>query len=557
MPHSTVQQIQIMISSTRADLGQYREAASQIIQKVAAEKEKHVQLVEVSMEKEYQSGDREPPISVSKGWVEKADWIVLIVAWNYGTISNEVGADGLSVTEWEYKHAVKNSKKIFVFIAGYPGTADSYTRSAEEQLNLTDWWMIDDRQTADQREKLRNFKQVLGEKHLDLFKDLPTFRIRLEQTLRRKIDDLPPVIKPGGRLEELLIKMQPDMRNCIRKVKLIAVCKRIHDYLHELRHYVIRPLQDEESALLEWSEDGTLLVSGVNRIWSKVSTSRGLLGSISEAYRSIDSVRWQLQDSVNQVLQYAPLWTEETPGMNKHEFTAHLEGFADIVQYAFMQADGCMTSEERDLSECYQRLRENLNQAKQTESLDPIDKKQVEEELAKIEASKSRVRTSLEIHHEWQTFHDQLHLIDIYSLPELFNRDLKRFQVTSLLQLLKLVDAELNNAKNNQQETTESAPYNVSEILQPPLQQPSLGVSDMHRAFLSDLQQLQELLNKLRHEDSGTIFKRMCGNFDNAFYFVDKRTLAEVNSADLRAKNLEKLLDNLGQKGCSAHCNSD
>ncbi len=50
--HESVRQVKIMISSTRADLGQYREEASNIIKKVAAEKEKWIHLVEVSMEKE-------------------------------------------------------------------------------------------------------------------------------------------------------------------------------------------------------------------------------------------------------------------------------------------------------------------------------------------------------------------------------------------------------------------------------------------------------------------------------------------------------------------------
>ena len=86
---NTVKQIKIMISSTRVDLGQYREEASKIIKKVAAEKEKWIQLVEVSMEKETQSGDRESPVDVSERWVEEADWVLVIVGFNYGTIANE------------------------------------------------------------------------------------------------------------------------------------------------------------------------------------------------------------------------------------------------------------------------------------------------------------------------------------------------------------------------------------------------------------------------------------------------------------------------------------
>ena len=147
MPGSLVKQIKIMISSTRADLAQYREEASRIIQRVAAEKEKQVQLVELSMEKETQSGDREFAVAVSKRWVEESDWVVVIVGWHYGTISDEPGADGLSVTEWEYRHAFERGKKLFVFIAGNPNTADRYRVSAEEREDLKDW---SPRQTKEQ-----------------------------------------------------------------------------------------------------------------------------------------------------------------------------------------------------------------------------------------------------------------------------------------------------------------------------------------------------------------------------------------------------------------------
>src|SRR5262249_1379645 len=131
MLESVVKKVKIMISSTRADLAQYREEASKIIKRVAAEKETRVQLVEVSMEKETQSGDREFAVAVSKRWVEESDWVVLILGWNYGTISDEVGADGLSVTEWEYRHTLalidkerNKEKKLFVFIAGDPETTN-------------------------------------------------------------------------------------------------------------------------------------------------------------------------------------------------------------------------------------------------------------------------------------------------------------------------------------------------------------------------------------------------------------------------------------------------
>src|SRR5215831_13424431 len=121
-----VPQIKIMISSTRADLMQYRREASRVIKRVAEDFEKEAQFVEISMEREVQTGDRELAVAVSKRWVEESDWILLIVGWNYGTVSTEAAALGLSVTEWEFRHAVDLRKKTFAFVAGEPQTENEY-----------------------------------------------------------------------------------------------------------------------------------------------------------------------------------------------------------------------------------------------------------------------------------------------------------------------------------------------------------------------------------------------------------------------------------------------
>ena len=99
MPESRVPQKKIFISSTRADLAQYREEASQVIRNVAEEKKKCVHLVDLSMEQQTQSGDREFAVAVSKRWVEESDWVIVIVGFNYGTISDKPSSNGLSVTE--------------------------------------------------------------------------------------------------------------------------------------------------------------------------------------------------------------------------------------------------------------------------------------------------------------------------------------------------------------------------------------------------------------------------------------------------------------------------
>src|SRR5262245_41867896 len=137
MPEPKVRTIKVLISSTRRDLDQYRKEASKIIKKVAEDVRDRIQLLEVSMEREPLSGDHEFAVAVSKRWVEESNWIILIVGWNYGTISDEEGANGLSVTEWEYRHACKSpEKKVFPFLAGDPGSPEQYRVSCGEEQDL-------------------------------------------------------------------------------------------------------------------------------------------------------------------------------------------------------------------------------------------------------------------------------------------------------------------------------------------------------------------------------------------------------------------------------------
>lgn len=572
MPESVVKQIKIMISSTRADLAQYREEASRIIKRVAAEKEKRIQLVELSMEKETQSGDREFAVAVSKRWVDESDWVVVIVGWNYGTISDEVGADGLSVTEWEYKHAVKLGKKLFVFIAGSPSTTNQYRYSAGdgEREDLKDWILI---QTNEQKEKLEKFKQELGGRHADMFGGLKTFREHLEKTLKDAIDDLPPEIQPGTPLAELIVAVTPHIRDCIRKVTLIANCKRIHDLLHELRQHVIRPLREE--VLSVWKQEGTLSVSRERVIWGCMSKASRQLAVIGEVRKSIGPEHQGLRDSVDTVLivgnvsndgeggaisrdsigrrcaclQRPELWNVESdsPGSrpSREEFTEVVDEFADDVQDAFSEADRSMTREESDLRERYLALLEGLKHARQQRNLSPSDHQRLDEELETIHANRSRLKNSLTHHHRWQEAHDKLHELDSFRETNQFEKKLNQYRGAWLAKLLDLVDKELGQADAHQAGSAETEQAAVAAVVQqgPPLLSPSSPHAC--NAFVDDLRHLKEWLEALRQGDGVVAFDKMRKPFDEAFYCVDKRTLKEVAGACERVVALEEWLDGL------------
>jgi hypothetical protein len=540
MPDATVRKIQVLISSTLADLAQYRQEASRIIESVAAEKEKRVQLVEVSMEKETQSGDREFVVAVSKGWVEESDWVVVIVGWNYGTISDEEGASGLSVTEWEYRHALALRKKTFVFIAGSPGTANQYRVSDEEKEDLKDWIP---RQTKEQDAKLRNFKEYIGRQHAEMFSNLAKFRERLKRTLTDAIDDLPPDVQPGSALAELILAVTPAIRDCIRQVTLIANCKEIHDKLHELRQQVIRRLREE--VLPSWREEGTLSASKERLINGRLNTASSQLGAIGQTKHLVTSDHQDLLRSVDHLLSLRPFWDVESDSRPSMEtFAEAVDDFAVAVQDAFSEVDRSMAGEERALDELHAALLEAVSEARRQRQLRPTDDQQLDDELRKVGANKSRLASALATHHAWQEAHNELEKLHAFRETNRFEKELRRFSRTGVATLLDLVERELSTASSDSTGVTGPPGGPDAAVGRHGGPDSHSNVSDAHAA---DLGGLREQLEALRQGKGVEAFDLMRVHFDDAFYWIDKRTLRDVERSRQRVIAFEKLLEVLAR----------
>jgi uncharacterized protein DUF4062 len=513
-----------MISSTRADLDQYRREASRIIKSVADEKRNRVQLLEISMERETQTGNREFAVEVSKGWVEESDWLILIVGWHYGTISDEPGANGLSVTEWEYRHArTFPEKKIFAFVAGAPDTSHQYRYADGEEKDLKDWIA---KQTPDQRDKLEDFKKELTKPHAEMFANLKMFRERLDLTLKSAIDELPPDIQPGTPLAELVVAVVPAIRACIRKVNLVANCKEIHDQLHELRQHVIRPLREE--VLPVWKQEGTLSDSRRSVIWRRIVKKATHIGAISQARKSVDPEHQGLRDSVDAVLASPELWPVDAdadgPEPTLERFTESVETFADAVQQAFSEADRSMTQSEADLREHYLALQGALHRGRHTMPLGSGDQRRLDEELQTLDSHRIRVKNTLTMHHCWQEAHDKLEEVGGFRDADSFERKLKQYRATSVPRLLGLVEQEV--AEQEVALVNEAAAPGRQRLLQP-------------------LTQLLAAIKVLQADASVHAFDEMRKPFDDAFYVVDHRTMNEVAHARERVVGIEQWLDGL------------
>jgi hypothetical protein len=511
----SVPQIVVMISSTRADLMQYREEASRVIRKVAGDCEKRVQLVEMSMEKEVQSGERELAVAVSKRWVEESDWVVLIVGWNYGTVASDPAAAGMSVTEWEFRHAVELAKRTFAFVVGEPGTANEYRAGDGEGASLEDW---KDKQDEEHRAKLRAFKESLASAHLEYFKNLGHFGERLEKTLREATDP----IRPGTPLADLLIAVGPSIQQCIDKVKVIASCKRVHDHLHELRQNVIRPIL--ESALIQWRRDGQLGVPVATLIANKVGFAEGLVRDIAYEKQSLGEKGGNLLAVLTRVIDMNPKIDFQNELPDLEVFAKTVGRFSAAVQTAFTLADEAMLKDSHALDDLHIAFVTHLVAARQRRRLSPAEEAKLNEGLQRVEKNKLYLIQVLDVHHDWQYQHDRLDMLNGFRRSEDFDDQLANFLTNDAPQLSSMVEDA----------TAELAQGEADPILSGKLA--SLGRN------LTAIAQTPVLSE----------FDSMRKTFDDVFYQIDKRTLTAVQVSEQRVRDLESRLKELARQQSEA-----
>ncbi len=506
-----VPQIRIMISSTRADLMRYRDEASRVIERVAADSEKKVQLVQISMEKEVQIGEREFAVAVSKRWVEESDWILLVVGWNYGTVSTEPDAKGLSVTEWEYRRAVELGKKTFVFVAGEPKTENEYC-FADGEEDLRCW---SDRQDPATRDKLNAFKGALASTHLEYFKSLKHFSERLEKTLRAAI--------PGqaSLLADLLLAVRPWIQQFIDRVKRIATCKRIHDHLHELRQNVIRPIL--ESALVQWRGDGELKLPVAALIAHKIGFAEGLIRDIATERQFLD-VKADLLAALARVEGMSPQFDLQNQPPQLDEFARRVGRFAAAIQTAFTLSDAAMLKDSDVLDELHGSLLENLGKARERRRLSPAEEEKLNDGLQKVEANKKRLKGALDVHHDWQYQHDKLEMLNGFRRSEDFGDQLENYLDNDCPQLKSMIATE----------TATQAQDDADPIL--------AGKVALLERNIAEVTQTRGL----------PAFDNMRKTFDDVFYQIDKRTLGTVDASEQRVRSFESRLEEMAQQQSEA-----
>lgn len=515
----------IFISSTRADLLQYRQRAQAVIAQLREFQEGKRQIIERSMEEAVQDGSLAGAMAVSKEWVTQSNWVVLIVGWNYGTILTEGNDEGLSVTEWEYNFSVALNKKVFVFMAGEKGTATPY-RPVDGEENLLAWFVD---QTPDQQKKIREFRSKLGSSHfLAYFKDIDHFEDLLSKTLWRNIDDLLPAIEPGSGLALLIIKVRPAFMACMSSIRTLHHCKKIHDALHDLLAFVIKPIR--EGVLPVWAGEAQLSRGNERRL-NEVRLQAGkLLQSIesdSTALEEVDAPRLleligALAGKESALDPFHEVSGETEPDVAT--FTEGFDRFARIAQKAFKCANAKMFDEQDAFDGLHEALLGSLEKARKEQQLKPDEEEILSEEVGKLSLNKRRLTKALKAHAEWQDLHDEMTTeVDKKGLaPERYDERLREFFETYGKALQRLAAESVDKL---------DADPNLDTELTGSLQ-----------LFAGKLQAIGE-----RIDADG--FERIRSAFDNSFYIVDKRVLGVVERLMDRVVQLEKVFERLALAG--------
>lgn len=530
MNGKTIPSREVFLSSTTLDLAYYRVVAHQVIDKLNDEFNGQYSLTGKSMISEPLSGERETEVEVSRGWVAKADWIVLIVAWHYGFVPE--GKPGkpreawepCSVTEWEYREAtdpLKPPKKCFVFIAGDENDGDLEYRAlekAKEPVNL-----IGFKGTSKHADKLAAFKDTLKAGRpvqFKLFRNIEHFRQVLDGTLRSKIlEDLRPPDVPELESVLMITGLLTPVHVCIEVVKTLATLKRLHDWLHKIRQWGIRRWREE--VLTRWKEDSELPVdaeriyrNGQNKVYK-------LTGEIGGSFRSLTPGLQATLHWIPCVIDHFDVDDDSMPD-SRENFEWSTDLFADRVQKAFTDCDWQMLKVAKQLSVCHGQLADKGKDALYSVALKPAERDLLSDEINQSKRLHDRLQRVLAQHNAWQRVHDSLHRVDQWREPEQDDDEPERASFDTRIMpvidgakdILDLMASAAQLVEDNERDADWSA-------------------------LIATVQRNLALL--LKHPDK-TAYDAMRKAFDDLFFGVDSETLKTVEESEQRSTALEEKL---------------
>jgi hypothetical protein len=166
MPRTKTLRIDVMLSSTSRDLPDHREQATNGILRVGM----HPIIMETL------TASTQDAIGSSLKLVDEAEVYIGIFGHRYGYIPDDGrNPDRISITEMEYRHAIKTGKVVLIFLMDddHPGP-----KTAKDGDTFYE-------QSEEGRKKLKALKEELGKKHtVGFFKSPEDLRAHVIQALR-------------------------------------------------------------------------------------------------------------------------------------------------------------------------------------------------------------------------------------------------------------------------------------------------------------------------------------------------------------------------------------
>jgi hypothetical protein len=509
---TNLRQIKVMISSTRADLMQYRRAAIAVLQELQSIFSERFQIVPIGLETAAQTGDGEYPVAKSKEWVDASDWVILIVGRHYGTITNEAGVNGLSVTEREYRHALATGKKIFVFLSGPNHSTDPYDGQGDDEP-LSIWTM---EQTEDQAAGLKAFRDTLAERVTALFRNARHFEKSLRLTLTRALLDLGPDLRDPALRALLSGLLDKSLKPCFRGVKQLYRCKEIHDAIHRLRLFAMEPLR-----VAVYDDRGT----GRRRrgLLKATEAARTVMAEIVEKTRQLDDddESQDLKRRIDQLgatLREFRVVDDHDEPVPIDEISEQLDECSSALEKAFAAANAAMTTRKDMFAKLHESMTQELERAGRG-NLPAETVAQIDEEIKKTQINRDRLLGTLKDHNTWQAVHGEV------------------------------VEATLSGKVAKQRRCIEREASRLEESIariRAQAERDGEDISALEGEFATLAQaQAQAQAQRLAlpeaspEDEQAEAWDIFCHAFDACFFEVDRRTLAVIGRLKARVDDLE------------------
>lgn len=402
----------VFLSSTTADLAQYREIAGEVIVELNKDFEGRFSLVRSDMFKEKPTGEPETAVETSERLARKANWLVLIVGFWYGDVPKGAGC---SVTESEFRAAKAAQLPIFVFKAGAKGQKPNAYRALPEEIEREN--LKDHVAPLEHKEKFEAFvASACAHSPPVIFKNIDHFREELKQTLKQRIDnDLAEsrgeddgrgiaihVIETHWQLRESVVLT-------IESAKQLAVLKDIHDRLHRIRHFGIRlwregvlnlwpvgafPTSDTRLAFVEPMLEVTRRLAQIETKFELLSPDwQNRLGLLHKVINHFDGGSSQMGD-------------------DRKAFSALIDRFASRQQAAFSDTNATMQRCAAELARHHAQMISRGNKVLTLPGLTPEEVQALGDEIEQSLARHRGLQDALAHHADWQRAHDRLQGVD-------------------------------------------------------------------------------------------------------------------------------------------------